>query len=139
MTLSYLKLGMYCPSLLVDAIMSLMEFSSRMKDYYDIYYISNKFDIDGCTLTEALKKTFVNRDRHYTLEQLEDVMKFAEDAEMQKKWIAFSKKTIVINEEFATILEKINAFIKEPFETLLTGEKFNKKWSSRNGEWIKFS
>ena len=35
-----------------------MEFSSRMKDYYDIYYLANKFDFDGVTLTEALKKTF---------------------------------------------------------------------------------
>ena len=28
----------------IDAILSLMEFSSRMKDYYDIYYLANKFD-----------------------------------------------------------------------------------------------
>ena len=42
----------------IDAILSLMEFSSRMKDYYDIYYLANKFDFDGATLTEALKKTF---------------------------------------------------------------------------------
>ena len=42
----------------IDAILSLMEFSSRMKDYYDIYYLANKFDFDGVTLTEALKKTF---------------------------------------------------------------------------------
>ena len=41
----------------IDAILSLMEFSSRMKDYYDIYYIANKFDFDGNVLTEALKKT----------------------------------------------------------------------------------
>ena len=31
----------------IDAILSLMEFSSRMKDYYDIYYLANKFDFDG--------------------------------------------------------------------------------------------
>ena len=42
----------------IDAILTLMEFSSRMKDYYDIYYLANKFDFDGATLTEALKKTF---------------------------------------------------------------------------------
>lgn len=41
----------------IDAILSLMEFSSRMKDYYDIYYLANKFDFDGEILTEALKKT----------------------------------------------------------------------------------
>ena len=45
----------------LDAILNLMEFSSRMKDYYDIYYLANKFDFDGAVLTEALRKTFVNR------------------------------------------------------------------------------
>lgn len=42
----------------LDAILSLMEFSSRMKDYYDIYYLANKFDFDGKVLTEALNKNF---------------------------------------------------------------------------------
>ena len=32
-----------------------------MKDYYDIYYLANKFAFDGAVLTEALRKTFVNR------------------------------------------------------------------------------
>lgn len=45
----------------IDAILSLMEFSSRMKDYYDIYYLANKFDFDGNVLTEALSRTFQNR------------------------------------------------------------------------------
>lgn len=40
----------------IDAILNLMEFSSRMKNYYDIYYLANKFDFDGVVLTEALKK-----------------------------------------------------------------------------------
>lgn len=40
----------------IDAILSLMEFSSRMKDYYDIYYLAHKFDFDGATLTKALKR-----------------------------------------------------------------------------------
>lgn len=38
----------------LDAILNLMEFSSRMKDYYDIFYIANKFDFDGGVLAEAL-------------------------------------------------------------------------------------
>ena len=40
----------------LDAILSLMEFSSRMKDYYDLYYIANKFDFDGGVLTEGTQK-----------------------------------------------------------------------------------
>ena len=41
----------------IDAILSLMEFSSRMKDYYDIYYVANHFDFNGKVLTEALVQT----------------------------------------------------------------------------------
>ena len=51
----------------LDAILDLMEFSSRMKDYYDIYYLANKFDFDGATLAEALKKTFENREHIISL------------------------------------------------------------------------
>lgn len=42
----------------IDAVLSLMEFSSRMKDYYDIYYLANKFDFNGSVLLEAMKKHF---------------------------------------------------------------------------------
>lgn len=52
----------------IDAILSLMEFSSRMKDYYDIYYIANKFEFDGKILSEALRKTFANREHSFTVD-----------------------------------------------------------------------
>ena len=56
-----------------------------MKDYYDIYYLANKFDFDGGTLTKALKKTFENRGHAFTIEQFEQVMSFAGNDAMQKK------------------------------------------------------
>lgn len=68
----------------IDAILSLMEFSSRMKDYYDIYYLANKLDFDGKILTEALKRTFVNRGHSFTVEQFEQVITFGSDDAMQK-------------------------------------------------------
>ncbi|HNZ63379.1 MAG TPA: nucleotidyl transferase AbiEii/AbiGii toxin family protein, partial [Bacillota bacterium] len=68
----------------LDAILLLMEFSSRMKDYYDLYYLANKFDFDGATLTEALKKTFENRGHQFTVERFEQVMTFGSDDTMQK-------------------------------------------------------
>jgi len=75
----------------LDAILSLMEFSSRMKDYYDIYFLANKFDFNGATLTEALRKTFENRNHKFTIEQFDQVMAFDDDPAMQKKWKAFTK------------------------------------------------
>lgn len=56
-----------------------------MKDYYDIYYISNKFDFDGEILTEAIKKTFVNSEHYFTIEQFCEVINFRNNANMQKK------------------------------------------------------
>ena len=99
----------------LDAILSLMEFSSRMKDYYDIYYIANKFDFDGITLTEALKKTFENRGHQFTAEQFKQVMNFGNDTEMQRKWKAFCKKINTRTDDFDKVLKTIQAFLEEPF------------------------
>ena len=71
----------------IDAILSLMEFSSRMKDYYDIYYLANKFDFDGNILSNALRKTFENRGHTFTTEQFEAVMSFDDDEGMQKRYV----------------------------------------------------
>ncbi len=92
----------------IDAILSLMEFSSRMKDYYDIYYLANKFNFDGATLTEALKKTFENRGRTFTVGQFEQVMGFGNDEAMKKKWKAFCRKIDTNTEDYGTVLRKIN-------------------------------
>ena len=120
----------------IDAILSLMEFSSRMKDYYDIYYLANKFDFDGATLTKALKKTFENRGHSFTIEQFEQVMGFDRDGAMQKKWKAFVRKIDTKTDEYGTVLKTIKAFLTEPFTAAVKDKEFNEKWSAANGGWM---
>ncbi len=120
----------------LDAILSLMEFSSRMKDYYDIYYIANKFDFDGEVLTEALRKTFSNRERRFTLEQFKQVMSFADDIAMQKKWKAFVRKINTKTDDYGTILKTIRDFLKQPFTAAVENETFTERWSAANSKWI---
>ncbi|HBL84872.1 MAG: nucleotidyltransferase [Clostridiales bacterium GWF2_38_85] len=119
----------------IDAILSLMEFSSRMKDYYDIYYLANRFNFDGKVLTEALRRTFANRDHHFTMEQFEQVMAFDDDPAMQKKWKAFIRKINTRSNDFGTVLKTIKIFLTEPF-TAINGTECAKKWSASTGEWI---
>ncbi len=121
----------------LDAILSLMEFSSRMKDYYDLYYIANKFDFDGITLTEALKKTFENRGHQFTAEQFKQVMNFGNDTEMQKKWKAFCKKINTMTDDFDTVLKTIKAFLTEPFTAAVQAVEYSAHWSAMNGKWSK--
>ena len=99
----------------LDAILSLMEFSSRMKDYYDLYYLANHFEFDNSTLAEAMYQTFDNRRRRFTVKQFEQVMSFDADEGMQKKWKAFAKKINTETDGFSTVLNTIKAFLAEPF------------------------
>ena len=120
----------------IDAILSLMEFSSRMKDYYDIYYLANKFDFDGATLTEALKKTFENRGHSFTVEQFEQVMGFDRDGSMQKKWKAFVRKIDTKTDDYSTVLKTIKIFLTKPFAATVENKEFIQQWSAANGDWL---
>jgi predicted nucleotidyltransferase component of viral defense system len=59
----------------LDAILSLLSFSSRMKDYYDLYYNANRFDFDGLILTKpleaALQSAAFSKQWHAALHQWE--------------------------------------------------------------------
>ena len=121
----------------IDAILSLMEFSSRMKDYYDIYYLANKFDFDGMTLTEALKKNFKNRNHNFTIEQFEQMLEFDSDDAMQKKWKAFIKKINTKTDDFETVLKAIKLFLAKPFIAAVENKTFDEKWSCVTNQWKK--
>ena len=120
----------------LDAILSLMEFSSRMKDYYDIYYLANKFDFDGAVLTKALRKTFANRAHSFTVAQFEQILTFGNDDAMQKKWRAFCRKTDIKTDDYSAVLKTIKAFLSTPFTAAVEGGNFDCKWHAGNQAWI---
>lgn len=119
----------------IDAILSLMEFSSRMKDYYDIYYLANKFDFDGKILVDALKRTFANREHKFTVEQFEQVVSFDADDLMQRKWKAFIKKIDAKTDDFSKVINTIDDFLRFPIETALNGTNFLMQWKASSNMW----
>lgn len=121
----------------LDAILNLMEFSSRMKDYYDLYYLANKFDFDGAVLREALQKTFSNRERKYTFEQFEQIMSFDANDGMLKKWNAFSKKIDSRTDDYKSVLVTINCFLAEPFLAAIRSADYTGVWSAKEQKWRK--
>ena len=119
----------------LDAILNLMEFSSRMKDYYDIYYLANKFDFDGAVLTEALRKTFSNRAHSFTVAQFEQILTFDNDDAMQKKWRAFCRKTDIKTDDYSTVLKTIKTFLEKPFAAAVENDSFDSNWSASKQAW----
>ena len=119
----------------IDAILNLMEFSSRMKDFYDIYYLANKFDFDGVVLTEALKKTFETRGHVFTVEQFEQVMDFENDEAMQKKWKAFCRKIDAKTDSYSIVLRTISSFLRTPIVAAIDKKPFNEQWTAARNTW----
>ena len=105
-----------------------------MKDYYDIYYLANKFDFDGKILTEAMKKTFANRNRTFTIEQFDQMLSFSTDDAMQKKWTAFCKK-VNTESNFDNVLETIRAFLHQPYKAVVCFDDFTKSWIAGKQMW----
>lgn len=119
----------------LDAILNLMDFTSRMKDYYDVFYLSNRFDFEGNILKEAMQKTFINRNHKYSFEQYQEMLKFANDDDMNRKWIAFIKKMKLDMIDFEEVINRINIFVGEVFKAALNDKDYFMKWSANKGIW----
>jgi predicted nucleotidyltransferase component of viral defense system len=119
----------------LDAILCLMEFSSRMKDYYDIYYLANKFDFDGQVLSKALKSTFTNRGHSFSTENFEHILHFDENMVMQNKWHAFIRKIGMETDSYSSVLMTIRDFLTKPFTVTIEGGELTEHWSAAEGQW----
>ena len=119
----------------LDAILSLMEYSSRMKDYYDILYLSRKFDFDGHILQDAIAGTFSNRSREFSLEQFDAVLALGTDAAMKKKWVAFLKKIKVTDIPFEDVMGELGDFLRDVVATVIENREFAKSWNPAARHW----
>ena len=103
----------------IVAILDLMDFSSRMKDYYDLFYLANRIEFDTALLAEAMRKTFANRGHEFTMERFETVCGFASDAAMQFKWQAFTRKIHEEDLALVTVVDTIRSFLSGPMKIAL--------------------
>lgn len=59
-----------------------------------------------------------------TIEQFEQVIGFADDKVMQKKWKAFTRKIDTKTGDFSTVLKTIKVFLTKPFTAAVEGKAF---------------
>ena len=88
--------------------------------------------------TYSLETTIAEKlDGHaFTIEQFEQVMAFAENEAMQKKWKAFCKKIDTKTDDFNTVLRTIKKFLTEPYKAAVADIKYTKIWLANNNSWI---
>lgn len=120
----------------LDAIISLMEATGRMKDFYDIYYLATTFDFDGRKIQKAIYKTLTNRSRSYQKDAVAIISRLVHDSEIQKRWNNFCNKILKYKLDFDLVVNVIIDLTLPPYEAITLKEKFLKCWSHKNKKYI---
>lgn len=118
-----------------DAILQRFELTGRMKDFYDIYYLSRTFDFDGLKLQTAIQETLQNRGTAYEKDSFDRVLTLADDADMQTKWRYFLKTLGNPDKPFVEIIEGLKEFLEPVWEAILGESELTKSWQCTSLQW----
>lgn len=118
-----------------DAIIDRMELNSRMKDFYDIYYLALNYDFEGRDLQEAIFTTLDYRGRVYDKDTLEKVRFLKNDRQLTNRWKIFTQNTIKVDLEFNKMIEVVTDFIGDPFESIIYERELILSWSKLERKW----
>lgn len=111
-----------------DAILQRFELTGRMKDFYDIYYLSRTFDFDGLKLQTAIQETLQNRGTAYEKDSFERVLALSNDAGMQTKWRYFLKTLGNPELSFSEVMDGIQRFLEPIWIAVLSEDECTKQW-----------
>lgn len=119
-----------------EAMISLAEANSRMKDFFDVYMLS-KFDYDGSVLYEAIRQTMVHRETVL----VQNPIIFSDDFTHAKRvqWNAFQKRIGQAQKpvDFTSVMNTISLFLHPLYAALVAGEKYAKVWTGEAKKWQK--
>ncbi|MDI6881078.1 MAG: nucleotidyl transferase AbiEii/AbiGii toxin family protein [Desulfitobacteriaceae bacterium] len=113
----------------LDAIISRLELTSRMKDFYDIYYLAGTYSFDSQKLKEAVFETLQHRGTLYDSATLDDIRKFPEDRNMLNKWQHFTKNVLKLTIEFQDVVDVLVKFIGPVYESIVRETEFFGEWN----------
>ena len=120
-----------------DAILQRFELTGRMKDFYDIYYLSRAFDFDGLKLQTAIQETLQNRGTVYEKDSFDRILALADDPDMQTKWRYFLKTLGNPDMPFADVIAGIKAFLLPVWDAIITDIEFQNNWLAADKAWTK--
>ncbi|HEX2867059.1 MAG TPA: nucleotidyl transferase AbiEii/AbiGii toxin family protein [Ignavibacteriales bacterium] len=116
-----------------DTIVKLNVLTSRMKDFYDIFFLASNISFKSNIMKEALETTFFTRGTQIEDRAIIYGNEFKNDTVKNNQWIIFlSKNKIELETSFALIIEKLKDFI----EPLFSNSSIM-SWNYSTWQWIK--
>lgn len=120
----------------LDAIIQRFELSSRMKDYYDIYYLANKFNFSANDLKQAIIKTLNNRNSTYEKNTIKYILDLSKNKDVILRWNNFCKKLKIKDLSFDDIMKTIDCFLSPIWQYVVEDKETDKIWNSSVNKWL---
>lgn len=120
-----------------QAMVNLGIANSRMKDFYDLWYLSQHFTFHGPLLSQAIQATFERRRTALpSATPLALTAEFFEDKAKQTQWKAFVRKGQLFGgqDSFANVVTHLQEFLMPPTLALIQAKPFESHWSP-GGPW----
>lgn len=119
-----------------EAMVSLGATNSRMKDFFDVWLLGERFAFDGPTLCRALAATFARRGTPLP----EDVplaltSQFTKDPAKITAWQAFTRRSALQAPELSVVAVQSQKFLMPPVRAAATQSTFEAQWQPGD-DWV---
>lgn len=112
--------------------------NSRMKDFFDLWFLARTYAFDGVLLCQAIQTTFQRRKTTITVEPpLALTSDFGTDTAKVTQWKAFVRKgkLDVDSATLEQVCEFLNRFLMPPVRAIATESRFEQSWRPA-GPWL---
>ncbi|NPV51914.1 MAG: nucleotidyl transferase AbiEii/AbiGii toxin family protein [Firmicutes bacterium] len=123
----------------LDAIISRMELNSRMKDFYDLYYLASTYSFDARTLQEALFQTLQHRGTPFDGDSLRKVRQLASMIDVQTRWSRFASSRLGIRISLVEVLDIVYIFLEPVFEAIVNEREIFGTWDPAQRRYVSVS
>ena len=118
-----------------DALLQRLELTSRMKDIYDIYYLSSMFDFDGRALQQAVFETLQNRGTAYERDSFDRVIALAENKDIQVRWRQYLRRLKMPELALDDVMHSIDRYLHPVWNAIINESELTLTWQSQSGAW----
>ena len=108
--------------------------NSRMKDFYDLWMLSQHYAFSGERLTLAMQNTFQKKQLAIPEKVLPLAPIFSANREKQTQWQAFVRKGDLLVPNFPEIIAILHDFLNPPLQAIREEKFFDFSWSP-GGPW----
>lgn len=107
--------------------------NSRMKDFFDLHWISWNREFDSAVLSRAIQATFARRQTSLPVETPVALTKiFASDASKVTQWNAFLRKNRLSSISLEEVVDRLHGFLQP---VLVSSGHLSQSWDPKRG-WV---